>query len=70
MWPLRRVFVKDAFADPNHWLAEGPAADALPRRQAIAASDHGIEQQRRVFHEPGHHRVVNGDLLVDPLFKA
>ena len=62
--------VQHALAEADQLLYKSSPTDSCPRRQSIVATNHDVQQQARVLEEPVHHRMVDGDRLVDALLQA
>ena len=68
--PFRWELVQDAFAEAKKRLSEGSSSSTVPRRYAVLALGHGVDDQRRVLDHPRCHRVVERDGLIDAIFKT
>ncbi len=42
----------------------------MPRRDAVVALDHAVQEQAHMLHHPRDDRVIDGDVLVNPGLQA
>ena len=64
------MLVEDVLANPHERLSKGAATYTFPSCEPIRTSDQRIQKEGRVLHEPCDHRMIHGDLLIDPLLEA
>ena len=58
-----RISVENALAEANQLLVERPAADSMPRREAVRSSDDDVEEKAHMVDQPRHDRVIDWDVL-------
>ena len=68
--PLGGEAVEDAFAKANQLLLERSPPGPVPRRDAVLAAAHDVQDEARVLQEPGDQGVVDRDVLVPPVLEA